>query len=163
MTTVQTTAAPTCGQCKKRQCMRDKAKPSGFRAKCCTCSRTPAGRKVAGQWYKKQKPRLYRDIKHSKWVQKLRREYGLSESEYDGLVKAAGGKCSICREPERIKVNGQTARLCVDHCHVTGVARGVLCRRCNVMIAHADRNPNIFILAMKYLGFEHSVTLDTGA
>ena len=49
--------------------------------------------------------------------------YGLSEEQYFELLDRAGGRCEVCQRAE--------GRLCVDHCHVTGEVRGVLCSRCN--------------------------------
>lgn len=46
-------------------------------------------------------------------------------SKYNLLLKFQGGGCGICGcKP------GPT-RLAVDHCHTTGLLRGLLCYRCN--------------------------------
>jgi hypothetical protein len=52
----------------------------------------------------------------------LRRRYGITSADYDAMVEAQGGLCALCREraPEH-----------VDHDHVTGAVRGVLCSCCN--------------------------------
>lgn len=52
----------------------------------------------------------------------LRRRYGIGNAEFNSLVEAQGGVCAACREqkPEH-----------VDHDHVTGEVRGVLCFSCN--------------------------------
>ena len=52
----------------------------------------------------------------------LRRRYGITATDYDVLVEAQGGVCALChtREPQH-----------VDHDHVTGEVRGVLCSCCN--------------------------------
>lgn len=41
------------------------------------------------------------------------------------MLEAVGNACQLCGDDDR------TTRLCVDHCHVTGKVRGVLCRKCN--------------------------------
>src|SRR4051794_19092709 len=48
----------------------------------------------------------------------LKRRYGLTEDDVKELIDQQGGVCAICAEakPEH-----------VDHCHVTGKVRGVLC------------------------------------
>jgi len=51
----------------------------------------------------------------------VQRTYGISAKEYALLLKAQGGRCYICRELPRSK------RLAVDHDHVTGKVRGLLC------------------------------------
>lgn len=52
----------------------------------------------------------------------LLRRYGITIEQYDAMVEAQGGLCALCRErpPEH-----------VDHDHVTGAVRGVLCSCCN--------------------------------
>ena len=52
----------------------------------------------------------------------LKRRYGITAAEYDAMVEAQGGLCVLCRErpPEH-----------VDHDHMTGTIRGVLCSCCN--------------------------------
>lgn len=62
----------------------------------------------------------------------VRRKYGLERVDYDALVEQAGGRCQSCGEPERIAhKDGTVWPLCVDHDHVTGAVRGLLCHACN--------------------------------
>ncbi len=49
--------------------------------------------------------------------------------EYKELKKRHGGKCGICRKP-----NKSNRELCIDHDHATGKVRGLLCSRCNLGI-----------------------------
>jgi hypothetical protein len=44
---------------------------------------------------------------------------------YSKLLKAQGGKCAICQQPPK------GIRLAVDHSHLSGAIRGLLCYRCN--------------------------------
>jgi Recombination endonuclease VII len=62
--------------------------------------------------------RLYGNSRHYH----LKRRYGISAKEFDELVATQGGGCAICgkEEPEH-----------VDHDHLTGEVRGVLCFNCN--------------------------------
>jgi hypothetical protein len=52
----------------------------------------------------------------------LKRRYGIGVAEFDDLVRGQGGACPICTkaDPEH-----------VDHDHVTGRVRGILCFNCN--------------------------------
>jgi hypothetical protein len=52
---------------------------------------------------------------------RIYRQYGITGEEYDEILRAQKGRCYIChRKP-------QTLRLAVDHDHVTGEVRGLLC------------------------------------
>lgn len=55
----------------------------------------------------------------------IEKTYGLTAVQYDGLLKAQGGRCAICRAKPKSK------RLAVDHDHQSGAVRGLLCSRCN--------------------------------
>ena len=52
----------------------------------------------------------------------LTRRYGISAADVDAMIEAQGGRCPICgrSDPEQ-----------VDHDHVTGRVRGILCCSCN--------------------------------
>ena len=55
----------------------------------------------------------------------LKRKYGLTEEKYEELLQIT--HCPVCSKkfkPHRDKF--------IDHCHSTGVVRGVLCRKCNL-------------------------------
>ena len=55
--------------------------------------------------------------------------YKLTPEQYAALLAAQSGACAICRrKPQANK------RLAVDHCHVTGVVRALLCTYCNVTV-----------------------------
>jgi hypothetical protein len=58
----------------------------------------------------------------------LVRKFGITSAQYDAMLVSQDGKCAICR---RENIN---KRLAVDHNHVTGKVRGLLCVRCNVWL-----------------------------
>jgi hypothetical protein len=51
----------------------------------------------------------------------VQREYGIEGEVYDALLELQEGRCFICRQMPRER------RLAVDHDHVTGAVRGLLC------------------------------------
>jgi hypothetical protein len=63
--------------------------------------------------------------------------------------------CAICRisdqEVAKKKHYGIPVRLAVDHDHVTGTVRGLLCNHCNLMIGHALDRQHILIAGADYL------------
>ena len=41
------------------------------------------------------------------------------------LLKEQGGVCAVCKQPISLRTAGAKSDYCVDHCHVTGLVRGV--------------------------------------
>lgn len=76
----------------------------------------------------------------------LRNIYQMTEEEYNKLVELHQGGCAICRKP---CVTHE--RLSVDHDHVTGEIRGLLCQKCNTAIAMLNEDENLFWNALEYL------------
>jgi Recombination endonuclease VII len=58
-------------------------------------------------------------------------KFGLTLETYDALCKAQGNLCAVCRRPERRRLHGRVTQLAVDHSHVSGKVRGLLCACCN--------------------------------
>jgi len=56
----------------------------------------------------------------------LKRTYGLTGKDYSTLWNKQNGVCAICGQPE---TDGKM--LCVDHDHISGKVRGLLCGWCN--------------------------------
>lgn len=74
------------------------------------------------------------------------REYGITHDEYVALLEEQGGVCAICGD------GGEGSRsLSVDHDHVTGAVRGLLCNRCNPMLGYARDNIAVLRSAIMYL------------
>jgi hypothetical protein len=78
-------------------------------------------------------------------VQRAQRRYGISAAEYDALLAKQGGACAICRKRAR-------GRLCVDHCHLTGTIRGLLCHACNRALGALKDDQASLVAALAYLG-----------
>src|SRR4051812_25225724 len=57
--------------------------------------------------------------------------YGISLEEYQELYTKQRGVCASCGNPETRTFQGRTKNLSVDHCHKSGVVRGLLCHDCN--------------------------------
>jgi hypothetical protein len=79
----------------------------------------------------------------------LWRHYRLTKEDHISLLKAQDGKCAICRGTE-VK-NGKHKHLHVDHCHKTGVVRGLLCGQCNHILGHCRDSVEILSRTILYL------------
>jgi len=79
----------------------------------------------------------------------LQKLYNISLTEFAAILKEQGQKCAICRKlARRIK---NKSRWYLDHDHLTGKNRGILCHRCNLVIGFAGDNISILEQAVKYL------------
>lgn len=83
--------------------------------------------------------------------QTLLSDYGLSEEEYQKMLNQQKGLCAICNEPEIRTRNGKTQTLHIDHNHITGEVRALLCSACNVAIGYFREDPQILLAAVEYL------------
>lgn len=70
----------------------------------------------------------------------LRYLYGLTLEEYEALAVTG---CRVC---------GDYKRLVVDHSHVTGKVRGVLCTRCNTALGMLGDNAYRVSALLMYIG-----------
>lgn len=89
----------------------------------------------------------------SKREHSLRHRYGIGGSEYAAILEAQCGGCAICKGPQTSHKNGRGAkrRLSVDHDHVTGEVRGLLCHHCNSLLGYAKDRPGTLAAALRYL------------
>jgi hypothetical protein len=76
------------------------------------------------------------------------RAYGLTQAEWDELVARQQNRCAVC---ETIKPGGRGERWHIDHDHVTGQVRGLLCQRCNTGIGSLQDDPEIIMAAARYV------------
>ena len=88
---------------------------------------------------------------HAKRSAKLRRTYGITIADFEAMLAEQGGVCAICRRSETVEWCGKPRALNVDHCHVTGVVRGLLCNFCNHALGAFDDDPARLRLAADYL------------
>lgn len=73
----------------------------------------------------------------------LRNKYGLTLEAYEARVAAQDGRCAAC--------GSLTEQLLVDHDHVTGMVRDLLCNGCNCSLGHAGDSIERLTLLLAYL------------
>ena len=79
---------------------------------------------------------------------KLRTRYGIAISDYDAMLAAQSGHCAICPATEP---GGRAKFFHVDHDHVTGKVRGLLCSDCNLTLGKMKDSPTLLEAAASYL------------
>ena len=120
----------------------------GYRSYCIECMRA------------KRRAAYVRDGgKDVPYAQVLKREYGITLAEYNTMLRKQAHRCAICRRAETIrsKRTGELRRLAVDHDHVTGTVRGLLCHRCNILVwAFEDNHTSLGGIASYIEDFRRS-------
>ena len=83
------------------------------------------------------------------WAYQLAKRYGLSAQEYRERLEAQHGVCAICQTAPSPDARRQN--LSVDHDHVTGDIRGLLCAKCNAALGLFDDDPAVLLRATQYM------------
>ena len=130
----------TCNCCKELKPITDfkyhaRKKFGGYEAQCREC----LNEKARIRWRKRKSPENSR-------VQHLWNRYQMRPHEYDELHEQQNGVCAICGG-----VQTYNRRLAVDHCHTTGLIRGLLCDGCNVGIGGLGESVQTLTNAIAYL------------
>lgn len=73
-------------------------------------------------------------------------KYLIGIDEYEAMLEAQGGACAICGG-----VNADGRKLFIDHDHLTGAVRGLLCNRCNRGIGNLRDDITLLASAIVYL------------
>ena len=99
---------------------------------------TPEQKAAYGREWRKKNEHRVRDREY-------RKRFGISLEDYQAMLDQQGGCCAICfKKPKRRRLN-------VDHCHKTGVVRGLLCDICNAVLGLLEDSPEVLTRAASYL------------
>jgi hypothetical protein len=101
-------------------------------------------------------PEAYRKIRQ----RDLLKHYDLTPEAHDAMLEGSYGQCGICEQrPEpRVRKDGVVVNsLCIDHCHKTGLVRGLLCHKCNSAIGYMNDDVALLQAAVEYLLADGSV------
>jgi len=77
----------------------------------------------------------------------FKHKYNITLKEYNEMLLYQNYKCMICNTHQK----DLTKKLSVDHCHITGIIRGLLCTNCNVGLGLLQDNAEVIKNALKYL------------
>lgn len=119
--------------------------------------RQPTGPMGRHSWCKDCNNRYWRDKGRPRATTEQRRHwsrrtrYKMGTPDYEAMLLAQGGTCAICET--------EMKHPRIDHCHVTGKVRGILCQACNLKLAGID-DTAFLEKALTYLGFPTSFLAD---
>ena len=143
-----------CGGIKQpEEFYKDSRMKAGLSSECKECKRTRALAYRKGEHEPRGKKKSKHGIDDSKAIRKInnassnmRITFGIDQKAYDEQLKAQNGVCAICGEnPE------SSRRLSIDHCHTSGVLRGILCHSCNVGLGFFSDDVEKLKKAITYL------------
>jgi len=112
---------------------RDANVRDGFAIRCRDC-------------HAREKKLAYPQQAQSFAIKHLRRTYGLGPEEFEAMVETQKNKCAICKTDM-----GTGKGRHVDHDHLTGRVRALLCHNCNVALGGAKDDPMILRAMADYI------------
>lgn len=78
---------------------------------------------------------------------KRKYNYGITQDKYEEMLSMQNSSCAICANIDP----GCHGVFSVDHCHTTGVVRGLLCHSCNVGLGYFRDSKASLQNAIEYL------------
>jgi Recombination endonuclease VII len=131
---------PKCGESKPLDAFHRSSKAmdgrQGYCKECMTANNRVTQKERGHKWYATKGKAQLRN-------KRLFVAYGITVQQYEAILIDQKGRCAICGGD-----NG-TSNLAVDHDHVTGEVRQLLCHKCNLMIA--SENSEILEAGANYL------------
>lgn len=125
-----------CGECKSLELFnKNKSKKDGHDCYCKSCNRI--------------RKKKYSGNKYSNYDRKyeLKRKFDITLEQYNQMLSAQNNECPIChRHKDELK-----KAMCVDHDHITGEIRGLLCIKCNLRLGTFNDNIEDLKSAILYL------------
>lgn len=91
---------------------------------------------------------------------KLKRLYGVTYEQIVRVLDSQYGLCANrgCGKQISLSAPRGPERAVIDHCHVTGDFRAILCTRCNLTLGELEKNQNKFAGLLEYIArFNHDV------
>lgn len=96
---------------------------------------------------KEKSKKYYKNNKDAIRTRNLLKLYNCSQEQYDEMFEKQQGCCKICGT-HQTELN---QKLSIDHCHVTGKIRGLLCKHCNHGLGKFKDNTILLQFAIDYL------------
>jgi len=95
-----------------------------------------------------------KNLCHQHYIKQLKwQAYGVDAARYQEMLREQGGVCAICGQREKATghASGKIKDLAVDHDHVTGAVRALLCSACNTAIGLFNDDEKLLAKAQTYL------------
>jgi hypothetical protein len=111
--------------------------------------RNASTRKCAASRKARGLPGYGNSVDQRKWH--LQKTYGLSLELFQQMFENQEGLCGVCGCLMNNAKLVSNSKCCVDHCHNTGVVRGLVCHACNKGMGALKDDPWILQGAVNFL------------
>lgn len=122
------------------------------------CHRATSAKSLCSNHYNQKRRRSDDNFKKEQ-ASRLKRDLQISPEMRLALISKASSKCEICSteliDNRANKLSSKYPH--IDHDHVTGNIRGVLCCNCNRGLGMFKDNTDLILKAINYLNKEHYV------
>ena len=138
----------TCNTCKQSKSNKsftvNNARPDNLDSRCRECMSIIRKKKYSDNtaYYKLQWKRNKYSKSENAEDRRLKSAYGINTKVRNFIIQKAGNHCEICNN---------ATQLVIDHDHITGIIRGILCSKCNRGLGHFNDDASILQLATDYL------------
>ena len=82
-------------------------------------------------------------VKYYRKHDTIRRKLNISDEDYQKLMQSHDGTCDVCGR--------SITKVCIDHNHLTGKVRGLLCNNCNTALGLVGDNVSTLTKLIQYL------------
>lgn len=146
-----TKLCPNCNEILHISAFNKSNRRDGFQTYCRSCHNKMQREKYATD----PEAKVKRQIRENRRKEKdplvarkaeLKRIYNITFEDYMNMFINQGEVCAICKDECKTK-----KMLSVDHDHITGKVRGLLCNRCNSALGMLRDNPVIIKRALLYI------------
>ena len=103
-------------------------------------------------WANREKIRKAQNDRRTPEIEReynLRHKFGITQADYDRMLKEQDGKCAVCRSPHSGRKDRKN--FAVDHNHETKAIRGLLCVQCNTAAGNLRDDPGLCLKLAEYL------------
>lgn len=147
-----------CTRCKQNkeisEFSKDALAKDGYRYGCKVCLRK--ARKIPTREQKdienlrdKERRANNPEFAEKRWNKDLEKKYGITSVQYDQMLEQQDHRCAICKSLDSGGNLGM--KWPIDHCHKTGLVRGLLCTPCNIGLGKFSDNRGLIRQAIIYL------------
>jgi Recombination endonuclease VII len=128
------------------------SKQMGRRSACKVCRAKDARIYEKSVYYEKRVRPPYKHNPQKSRQKSIKKNYGITIEEYQCILDRQNGLCASCGNPETAKGNtGKLKPLAVDHNHVTGKVRALLCGNCNQALGCLKEDPEQVKALLRYI------------